>query len=71
MTDYEGNILLYFNLRRQTSKGPSQHLLNVSRETEKCSNRMYIMKACMFVNKFATIKTMQEFRAENLRHVTN
>ena len=29
MTDYGGSILLYFNLRRQTSKGASRHLVSV------------------------------------------
>ena len=33
MTVYGGSILLYYNLCRQTSKGPSEHLLKELRET--------------------------------------
>ena len=41
MTVYGGSILLHFNLRRQTSKGPSQHSHKVPRETgEKPKSRM-------------------------------
>ena len=41
MTVNGGSILLFFNLRRQTSKGTSQHLIKVPRETgEKTRLRM-------------------------------
>ena len=35
MRVYEGSVLLYFTLRRQTGKGPSQHSLKVPREAEE------------------------------------
>ena len=35
MTVYRESIILYFSLRRQTDKRPSQHSLKVPQETEK------------------------------------
>ena len=44
MTVYGGSILLNFNLRRQTSKGLSQHLLKVHRETGENRGREWGQK---------------------------
>ena len=35
MKVYGGSLLLYVNVRRKTSKGPSQHSLKVPLETEE------------------------------------
>ena len=58
-----GCILLLFNLRRQTSKGPSQHVLKVPRETgEKPRSRIGAEGPNKIHRKIMNLEIVQLYR---------